>query len=106
MGALEVIGLGGDRAGVGKRMLMVYRQGAERGAQCSRACGCTLAPTIAQHALIGSKTQESDWGWGSGGLVDNAMPASVLWARAIGTAGPFGGGGEKFSCFSVHGFRC
>ena len=105
VGAVEVVGLGGDRAGVGKRMLMVHRQGTQRGTQRGRACGCTLAAAIAQHALIGGKAQEGYRGGGVGGLIDNAMPTGMLWARAIGATGPFGGGGEKFSFFGVHGYR-
>ena len=87
-------------------MLMVHGQGAERGTQRGRACGCTLAAAIAQHALIGGEAQEGYRGGGVGGLIDNAMPAGMLWAWAIGAARPFGGGSEKFSFFGVHGYRC
>ena len=55
VGAVEVIGLGGNRAGVGKRMPMVDRQGTQRGTQRGWACGCTLAAAIAQHAFIRRK---------------------------------------------------
>ena len=85
---------------------MVHRQGTQRGTQRGRACGSTLAAPIAQHALIGGKAHQGYRGGGAGGLIDNAMPAGMLWARAIGAAGPFGGGGEKFSFFGVHGYRC
>lgn len=81
MRAVEIVGLGSDRSGIGKRVAMVDREGSEGGAQGSGAgCG-TLAAAIAQYTLIGGKAQQ---GHGCGfGLVDNAMPARVLDARTI-----------------------
>ena len=94
MGAVEIVGLGGDGSGIGKRMAVVNREGSEGCAQGGGAGGSTLAAAVAQHALIGGKPQQ---GYGRGfGLVDNAMPARVLGAGTIGAAGPLGGGSKKW----------